>query len=410
MKKRSLLLGTLLMSSAMAFGAGFQLNLQGVRQLAMGGTGTAVPWDASTIFYNPGGLTSIRSFQVYGSAFALMPRIRYVETPSGSYTADTKPRVYTPFNLYIASPVAYKSKLSLGLGVYTPFGSGVTWDDDWRGRYISQEIQLQTIFIQPTAAYKFTDNISFGAGFVYATGNVLVRRAVPLQDPGANDGSAKLEGAANGVGFNLGLHVKVTKQFYVGLNYRSQVNMKVKNGNASFVVPSALSSQFPYTKFQTSLTLPQVATFGLGWSPAKNLVLQFDANFVGWSSYDSLIFDYETNTSSLDDTRSARKYKNTVTLRLGGMYKFSDKISGMLGVAYDPTPVRDGFVSPELPDNDHIMTSAGITYKPAKRLTIMGVFEYVITPNRTSTLSEAGFKGIYQNKIINPGLGISYDF
>ena len=58
MKKHVLIATTLMLSSAMSFGAGYQLNLQGLRQLAMGGGGTAVPWDMSIIFYNPGGITS----------------------------------------------------------------------------------------------------------------------------------------------------------------------------------------------------------------------------------------------------------------------------------------------------------------------------------------------------------------
>ncbi len=410
MKKRSLLLGALLLSSVITFGAGFQLNLQGIRQLAMGGSGVAVPWDVSTIYYNPGGLTSIRGLQAYGSVHALIPNLRYVEAPTGNYTADTKEAVYTPFNVYIGAPLGYKSPVSVGVAVYTPFGTGIAWDENWKGRYIVQDINLQTIFIQPTVAYKFNDQISLGAGFVYGTGNIEVNRAVPLMNNNGQDGQANLKGDANGVGFNLGLHIKATNRVWFGLSYRSQVKMKVKRGFATFKVPSSMSGSFPYTAFKADLTLPQVFTAGLGFKASNKLILTLDANFVGWSSYDSLIFDYENNTAALQDTRSPRHYKNTVSIRAGANYKFSDKVSGMLGAAWDPTPVKNGFVSPELPDNNHIITAVGLTYKPSKRLTLMGVFEYVITPNRTSAVDEAGFSGTYQNKIINPGLGVSYNF
>lgn len=410
MKKRSLLLGSLLLSSVITFGAGFQLNLQGIRQLAMGGTGAAVPWDVSTVFYNPGGLTNIRGLQAYGSVHALMPKLRYVDAPTGTYKADSKDAVYTPFNFYIGSPLGYKSRVSIGLGVYTPFGSGLAWDENWKGRYVIQDISLQTIFIQPTVAYKVNDQISIGAGFVYGTGNIEVNRAVPLVNTNGQDGQANLKGDAKGVGFNLGLHIKATDRVWFGLTYRSEVKMKVKRGFATFRVPTSMASNFPYTAFSSSLTLPQVATFGVGFKASNKLILTLDANFTGWSSYDSLIFDYETNTSALADTRSPRHYKNTVTLRAGANYKFSDKVSGMLGAAFDPTPVKNGYVSPELPDNNHIITAAGLTYRPKKRFTIMAVFEYVITPNRTSSLDEAGFSGTYQNNVINPGLGVSYNF
>lgn len=410
MKKQVLLIGSLLLTSAAAFGAAFQLNLQGVRQLAMGGTGTAVPWDAATIFYNPGGLSALKNIQAYGSVQFLVPKSRYIESPTGTYIAESKDRTYTPFNLYVGGPLAYKSKFSLGVGVYTPFGTGIKWDDNWRGRYVIQDIQLQTIFIQPTLSYKINDIVSVGAGFVIGTGSLDLQKAVPLQNQNGEDGSAKLEGNALGFGYNVGVHLRANQYLQFGISYRSSVNMKVKRGYASFSVPSSLSSSFPYTAFKADLALPQVVSVGIGVRPTQRLTLQLDANYVGWSSYDSLVFDYENNTSALSDTRSPRRYKNTVILRLGGSYMINDKFTAMLGCAYDPTPVKDGYLSPDLPDNNHVMATGGLTFRPVKRLTIMGVLEYVFTPSRTGELAADNFGGKYQTKIINPGLGLTYDF
>lgn len=402
-------MGSLLLSTAMAYGAAFQLNLQGVRQLAQGGTGTAVPWDASTIFYNPGGLSALKHVNAYGSVQFLSANTRYAETPTGSYTADSKAKTYTPFNFYVGGPVRYKSKLSIGLGVYTPFGTGIKWDDNWRGRYVIQDIQLQSIFFQPTASYRFNDVISVGAGFVIATGNVKIQKAIPLQSNG-QDGMAELKGNAMGYGYNIGVHLRATDNIQFGISYRSGVKMKVKRGYANFTVPSSLSSSFPYTAFKSDISLPQVISAGVGIKVTERLGIQADANFVGWSSYDSLIFDYETNTASLTDTRSPRRYQNTLIVRLGANYLIGQKWTVMLGAAYDPSPVKDGFLSPDLPDNDHVMATGGLVFKPNKRLAIMGVLEYVFTPTREGTLNEAQFSGRYQTKIVNPGIGLNYEF
>ena len=229
MKKHFLLMSSLLLSSAMAFGAAFQLNLQGARQLAMGGTGVASPLDASSIFYNPGGLSALKHVQGYVGVQALTSNIRYVETPTGTYYADSKPKTYTPFNLYIGGPINYKNRLSLGLGIYTPFGTGIKWDDNWRGRYVIQDIQLQSIFFQPTASYRVNDVISIGAGFIFATGNIKIQKAVPLQTAG-QDGSVELKGDAMGYGYNVGVHMKATDWLQFGVSYRSGVKMKVKEG------------------------------------------------------------------------------------------------------------------------------------------------------------------------------------
>ena len=412
MKKPLLLIGSVLLSSTIAFGAAFQLNLQGLRQLAMGGTGTAVPWDAATIFYNPAGLSSLNGIQAYASVQALTPRTRYVATPTGApgQVANSKDRVYTPFNVYVGGPIADKSRLALGVGIYTPFGTGIKWDDNWSGRYSIQEIQLQSIFIQPTVSYWVNDIISVGAGMVFATGNLDLRKAIPIQNMSEQDGSAELKGNAFGLGYNLGIHMRATDWLQFGINYRSSINMNIKRGYATFNVPASLSSEFPYTAFNSKINLPRVVSAGWGIKPCKNLTITADADFVGWSSYDSLRFNYETHTNSLTDSRAPRRYKNTVALRLGGAYKINDKFTVMAGAAWDPSPVKDGYLSPDLPDANHIIVSGGLTYKPIKRLTIIGAFEYVFTEKRTGMTIADNFGGQYQTKIINPGLGVSFDF
>src|SRR5688572_24938005 len=116
MKRLFLVAGTLLLSSAITFGAGYQLNLQGLRQLAMGGSGTAIPWDMSTIFYNPGGLTEFTNVRAYASAQFIMPNVKYVQTPTGIYSSESQAQVFPTFNAYLGGPVVDKSPVSIGLG------------------------------------------------------------------------------------------------------------------------------------------------------------------------------------------------------------------------------------------------------------------------------------------------------
>jgi long-chain fatty acid transport protein len=409
MKKQLLITTSLLLSSALSFGAGYQLNLQGLRQLAMGGTGTATPWDAATIFYNPAGLSEFDHIQAYASVNAIMPSVKFVQSP-GTYTAESVSQTFTPFSIYAGGPVAYLSPISVGVGIYTPFGSGLKWDDNWEGRYITQSIELQSIFIQPTISYRINDEVSVGGGVVYAIGGMNLQRAIPIVDKNGQDGKAELDGKAHGWGFNLGVQYYVSDKVQLGFNYRSQVNMKMNRGYASFTVPSSVSGMFPYTPFSTELPLPQVATIGVAYHPTELLTLQADINYTGWSAYDSLIFDYEENTASLSDTRTPRHYKNTITFRVGGNYAVSDKVSLMLGAAWDPTPVRDGFVTPDLPDANRKVFTGGLTYKPIERLTIMGALEYVNSAKRTSSFDAEGFKGTYQTTAIAPGIGVSFDF
>jgi long-chain fatty acid transport protein len=408
MKKHSLITAALLLPATLAMSAGYQLNLQGLRQLAMGGGGAATPWDASAIFYNPGALSNISGLQAYGSALFIMPKVQYAESQNGGLTARSANQTFTPFNLYVGGPIKKGSRLGLGIGVYTPFGSGLKWDDNWTGRYIIQEIELQSIFVQPTISYRINDRLSVGAGFVYAFGSVKLNRAIPAQDASGNDGQAKLKGNANGLGFNAGVHLKANDKLSFGLTYRSRVNMKVKDGDANFTVPTALASRFPNTSFTAELPLPEVFSLGVAYKPLDKLTLQLDFNLTGWKAYKELAFDYSAEV--IPDTRAARNYHNRLATRLGGHYQATKMLAIMLGGAYDPSPVVDDYVSPDLPDANRIVLTGGLTVKPTKKLTILAVIEYVNSQKRNSNYVEANFSGRYQTKAITPGIGLSYDF
>src|SRR6478735_9535957 len=95
-------------------------------------------------------------------------------------------------------------------------------------------------------------------------------------------------------------------------------------------------------------------------------------------------------------TSAGRMYKNTLSARLGAHYQATDKFAIMLGSAYDPSPVRDDLVSPDLPDANRIVLTGGVSYKPAHSFTILAAIEYVTSERRESNYEEAAFSGTYQ--------------
>jgi len=411
MKKRFLLIGSLLCSS-LAFGQAYQLNMQGMRQLAMGGSGAAIPWDASAIFYNPGALSALENPQIYASMNAIMPRTRYISAPTGTGIRDAEAQVFTPYNVYLATPVGYKTRFTAGLGIYTPFGTGINWGNDWTGRYLVQEMRLNTTFFQPTLAFQVTDEISVGAGFVYGVGNFEQTNAMLIINADGEEATRELTGRASGVGFNLGLHIRAAENVHFGITYRSQVNMKIRNGYARFAnMPTYIANSYLNTSFESTLPMPQVLTVGAGWDVSEWVTLQLEANYTGWAANDSLKFDFGNNTGMLQDESSARRYRNSVTLRAGAKFNFrNERWSAMLGTAYVPSPVREGYLNPSMPDAVHFLATGGLSWKLSKRISLIGALEYRFYEVRTGKSTEHGFKGKYHTKWINPGLAISYDF
>lgn len=408
MNKLHTFAAALILVSPFARAQGFQVNVQGQIQQGMGGAGTGLVQDGAVLFYNPGGASFLKGNTVNAGVSPTIPKGMFLDKNTNQKFETTSPVSY-PFAAYALFGIKDSSKLKFGIAAYTPFGSTVDWEEGWAGRFVLTHLQLQAIYIQPSVSYKITDKIGIGAGFVYANGKVNLQRDLPVIDASGNYGHAELNGKANGYGFNAGIYFKPIDKLSLGLTYRSQVNMTVNSGDATFTVPSALQSSFPNGKFKATLPLPQVVTLGIGFTANEKLSFALDINYVGWKAYDTLAFDYETNTTTLKDTRSPRMYENSMAFRLGGQYKITSQFSARLGIAYGMTPVQDGYQTPETPDANRINYTAGIGYNLGKGFGADASFLFT-TLKREGTNIETKLNGTYKTNVCIPGLSLHYNF
>ena len=203
--------------------------------------------------------------------------------------------------------------------------------------------------------------------------------------------------------------MKFSDNLQVGITYRSQVNMSISGGSANFTVPTSLRDSFPNTKFDSQLPIPQVVSIGVGYR-INDFTLQFDLNYTGWNSFDSLRFNFVQHTSSLQNEHAPRHYHNTLTPRIGANYKLGKVVSLMAGAAYDVSPIPNGYVSPDLPDQDRIVLTCGISIKPIPRLTILAAFEATDGVKRAASYDAGGFSGTYKTQAATPGVGLYYNF
>ena len=393
----------------LALGQGYQLNLQGQKQIAMGHAGTALKLDAASVFFNPGAVSMLERNSISAGISPIFANVAFRSGTTGQ-TFRTDNPVSTPFTLYgVWGPG--ESRFKAGLGVYTPFGSSVKWGDTWEGRFALEEITLRTVFIQPTVSFRLGDNLGIGAGFVYAVGGVNLQRGIPLAGATTNQGEAELDGNASGIGFNAGIFFQPADVLSVGLSFRSRVNMQVEGGDATFTVPPSLQTNFPAgNTFDAELPLPQVVSLGVGLFPGEKLTLSAQVDYTGWSAYDSLTFDYAQNTPVLADTRSARQFENAFIFRLGGQLAPTDALALRAGVYYALTPVRAGYLTPETPDSDRIGLSVGLGYGFGENFVVDASLLYLQTARRTDTNLETRLAGTYQAKALAPGISFTYLF
>jgi long-chain fatty acid transport protein len=132
-------------------------------------------------------------------------------------------------------------------------------------------------------------------------------------------------------------------------------------------------------------------------------------NWVSWNAYQQLAFDYDNN-STIEDTRSPRKYKDAGAVRFGVQNQYSEKLALRAGIAYALTPVREGYVTPEVPDANRIILSAGLGYQPTEQLSVDFSFMYENVKSRTERNLETQLDGTFKTLAFIPGIGVSYKF
>lgn len=198
-------------SPTAANAAGFQLFEQNASGLGNAYAGAAAAAeDASTIFYNPAGLTLLRGTSFTAGANYIVPSIKFNDGGSqpaagrtlGGNGGDAGDGALVP-NFYIAHRL--NENWSLGLGAGVPFGLKTEYDPTWAGRFIAIKSELKTYQINPSIAYKLNDSWSFGAGvsFLRASAeltnkvNVLVPVAPGITVIGP-EGTAKVKGDDTG--------------------------------------------------------------------------------------------------------------------------------------------------------------------------------------------------------------------
>ena len=430
MKKLLTVYLLLTFSGYLSFGSGYQVLLQGNRTTGMGNLGVMMYSDASSLFFNPGAMSFMDHNGIMAGFNPIFASNTYwnSETPNSNYTADTDNPMGTPFHLYaVWGP--QESNFKFGIGAFTPFGSSVNWGTTWIGRDLMNELSLKAIQIQPTVSYKLNDKLAIGAGIDITIGSVSLMRTLLLEgrttDDGFSEGSVSLEGdATTAFGFNIGILYKASNKVDIGLDYRSGVSMKVENGNANFTVPTSLSSQFPEgNTFNAELPLPYVLSAGLTYNVNENFQLGTQFDWVGWSAYESLDFDFATETDLLKDSKSPRNYEDSWVLHLGGEYSFESNVQLRAGYYYDKTPVKDGYMTAETPDNNRMGFTAGLGYGFGDlQLDLSFLYIHSAERQQTQTQAEAAgtydpvagsrdvLLGTYKLNALIPGISIAYKF
>ena len=293
--KKILSISLLSLLATNTFAGGYRISMQGNRQLAMGHTGVGiVGQNAESLFFNPASGTFLKDkWSFSAGAVALVSNVKF-QNSLYNWSNSSK-NLGTPFTFM--ETIGLPDRFSVGLAVYTPYGSAVEWQQDWPGSHLVNNIDLKAIFFQPTVSYKITDKISIGAGLIYVNGGVTFNRNLSRSMVDENGNRSDVTVDASGVsawGYNLGVTAKLDDYVTFGVNYRSQIDMKVEGGEATFNdMPGFLSGTYQNVKFNATMPLPAELTVGFSYQINEKWLAAVDYNYTFWKAYDNLVIEFD---------------------------------------------------------------------------------------------------------------------
>jgi long-chain fatty acid transport protein len=187
----------------------------------------------------------------------------------------------------------------------------------------------------------------------------------------------------NGDSWDTGWNAAISYQndnrdLKIAATYRSKVNLTLSGGASGFYSEyfktknlTDLGKVIPFnTNGSVTIPLPAEMNLAIAKKFGKTTVeFVFDRTF--WSTYKSLDFSYsDYYVNKIFGNPIPKNWKDANAYRLGITHQFNKKLTGMLGLAYDKTPIPDSTVEFSLPDSDKKIISGGLKYKITKDMSL----------------------------------------
>ena len=371
--------------SGAASAAAFQLLEQNASGLGNAYAGSAAVADnASTIFYNPAGMTQLgNGIQLSAGVAGVGPSYEYRDQFGVKSGGDAGGWAAVP-NAYLSGQLT--KDLFLGLGISAPFGLATEYDSNWAGKSLAIKSEITTININPSLAYRVSDKVSLGFGLNYQSIEGELTR-----NPGA---LVTLKADDTSWGWNAGALFTLSPAMRVGISYRSAVKHKLE-GTVNGALP-----------VYADVKLPDTFILSVWQQVSDRWEAMGDLSYTRWSSMKAL--NVMSSASGGLVSSETFNYENSWRFAWGAGYKATDKAKLKFGIAFDRTPVRDEYRSPRVPDNNRLWLSLGGQWNAGAvgKFDLGYTYLYVIDP----TISQGAVQGKYDASAHIVGVQYSVGF
>lgn len=361
-----------------ASASGFQLIEQNASGLGNAYAGSAaVAENASTIFYNPAGMTQLQDREISGGLVAVGTSFKFSDNGSSTGSlagngGDGGGWGFVP-NAYMSW--AMNKDLYLGVGFGAPFGLKTEYSNPWAGAAQSTLFDIKTYNVNPSIAYRVNQAFSIGGGLNWQRMTADYGRQVGVTGPGPSsiyaNSPLKLNLEGDSWGWNVGGLFTLSPATKVGISYRSAVSYDL-TGNINVTGPNPTVNAGGSSAAKASVKLPDTLILSGTHQLNNKWQMLGDVSWTGWSSIPKIDVirtsgSFSGQTAQTLDT----DFQDTWRVAIGANYQYTEAVKLKFGVAYDQTPVKGAATRlVSLPDNDRTWFSAGAQWTPSKGSTL----------------------------------------
>ncbi|MCU0870427.1 MAG: OmpP1/FadL family transporter, partial [Burkholderiales bacterium] len=379
--------------------AAFFLPYQGAAAVGNSLAGSAaLGEDASTVYFNPAGMSRLQTRQVTIAGHYVDPSFKYTDTGStgpaaftGGNGGDFAPNTALPVAFAVFPMGAWR----FGLGISAPFGSKTDYEAGWRGRFQADFTELQVININPSVSYQVADWISAGVGLNYVRAEADIQRSQLL---GPSEGRVRLTGEDSAFSYNVGVLMNATPATRVGVTYRSRVDLDLSGRQR---VTLANGAEFGPQTFdiRADLALPAMAAVSAVHDVNDRWAVLGDVTWYQWSAIQQLV--PRNAATGVPSTPLDLRFRDSVRLSAALNYRLSEAWLLRGGLAWDQAPVASAQDrTANQPDSDRTWISAGARWdlNAAHRIDFAYAFVMLASASIEHTVTNAGtLRGNYDN-------------
>ncbi len=325
---------------------GFRLASQDGFATARGEAFAATADNASAIYYNPAGITQLEGSQLRSGLYSIYldPTFRPPDTAPNAGATYNIGKHYNFIPQLFLTHSFENSPVSVGLGVYAPYGGNIDWPQDTGFRTLATEGSLKYFRVNPVVAFKLAPNLSIGGGVMVDYGNIDMESGLRTSPQPAN--FYRFKGDGWSVGYNLGVLWQPHEKISLGATFRSATPFTM-DGQTEF---EQLSAGIPFTTLpaHADFTFPLTAVVGVSYRPTPKWNLEFDADYTDWGSFETTTIYQQGSPppGGTQDPSLTFDWQSSWIYELGVTRYFDNGWHVSAGYVYNETSVPDAYYTP----------------------------------------------------------------